>query len=355
MSIRDIVNRNFDDEKPNIKYKKLPKMNQHFISSDDAKEFQLTSFYLQRAELQVSTVNRKLNVTIPTKSMWDDFVMSYIGKEGFTVQMTGTNSGYIIKGTELMLFFSKNYDGNQIRVLGDQDEVDMMCVEVLSRFDEVRCTIDWYYSPDGDQTKIPLSNEQLPIQEMYPWMEESLDEYYSRFMRSKASILLLIGPPGTGKTTWIKGLLHNTSSNAMVTYDPAILAKDYVFAEFISGETNVMIIEDADNFLRSREDGNALMHKFLNIGSGLVSNPNKKLIFSTNLPNVNDIDEALLRPGRCHDVLEFRKLTSQESIKLAKAIGVDNIDSSMYNESATIAEVFNNAKPKKAKTSIGFM
>lgn len=335
-------------------HKNKPMIDKHFITSDDVKEFYLTQFYMSRAEKGLSTVTTKLNIIIPTKASWDNFIQSFMDNPSYIVQMTGTNSGFVRLFDDAMLFYNKNYDGNLIKVIGDQTQVAHLCNMILDKFDEVRCTIDWYYSADGDSTKIPLSNEQLPIQEMYPWMGESLEDYYERFMKSKASILLLIGPPGTGKTTWIKGLLHHTASNAMVTYDPAILAKDFVFAEFISGETNIMVIEDADNFLRSREDGNDLMHKFLNVGSGLVSNPNKKLIFSTNLPNVKDIDEALLRPGRCHDVLEFRKLTPQEGLKLANKIGVDINAENSYTDT-TIAEVFNQATQKKVKTKVGFI
>lgn len=43
-----------------------------------------------------------------------------------------------------------------------------------------------------------------PFDEMYPWLEdETLTDYYHRFMNSKSNILILIGVPGTGKTTAI--------------------------------------------------------------------------------------------------------------------------------------------------------
>ena len=47
----------------------------------------------------------------------------------------------------------------------------------------------------------------------------------------------------------------------------------------------------------------------------------KKLIFSTNLPNVRDVDEALLRPGRCFALVPFRALTPAEELALADAMG----------------------------------
>ena len=136
------------------------------------------------------------------------------------------------------------------------------------------------------------------VDEMYPFLEgEKLTDYYERFMQSSANILLLIGPPGTGKTTFIRGLLAHTESSAVVTYDAAILEKDYVFARFVEDETNIMVLEDSDTFLKARSDGNTMMHRFLNVGDGLVTTKGKKLIFSTNLPSVRDIDPEI---GRAH-------------------------------------------------------
>ena len=61
-----------------------------------------------------------------------------------------------------------------------------------------------------------------------------------------------------------------------------------------------------------------MMHKFLNVSDGLISAADKKLVFSTNLPNVRDIDSALLREGRCFDVLQFRPLTRKEALAVVE-------------------------------------
>jgi SpoVK/Ycf46/Vps4 family AAA+-type ATPase len=206
--------------------------------------------------------------------------------------------------------------------------------------------------------EVPLQHDRMPLDEMYPFLEgQKLGEYYDNFMKSNASILLLIGPPGTGKTTFIRGLLQHTSSSAIVTYDAGILEKDYVFANFIEGDKSVMVMEDADMFLKSRKEGNTMMHKFLNVGDGLVTTRNKKMIFSTNLPSINDIDPALVRPGRCYDILHFGELTQGEAEKLAEKAGV-KIEGTRSKWS--IADVFfnqnTNVKPPKiVETKMGFI
>jgi len=135
-----------------------------------------------------------------------------------------------------------------------------------------------------------------------------------------------------------------------VTYDAAILEKDYLFARFIEDETGVMVLEDSDNFLKARSDGNTMMHRFLNVGDGLVTTKGKKLIFSTNLPSIRDIDPALIRPGRCFDIVSFVSLKQKQAETLAKRIGV-KLDGK--RDSWTIAEVFNKQIEQNTTSKIG--
>jgi ATP-dependent 26S proteasome regulatory subunit len=190
---------------------------------------------------------------------------------------------------------------------------------------------------------------------MYPFLEgRKLEDYYTEFLESSASILLLIGPPGTGKTTFIRGLLQHADTSAMVTYDASILAKDYIFAQFIEGDKNIMVIEDADNFLGARADGNDMMHKFLNVGDGLVTTKGKKLIFSTNLPSIKDVDSALIRPGRCFDILHFGTMTQAQAEKLADKL---DIPLEGTKDQWSVADIFHKQveAPKAPKRKLGFV
>ena len=58
------------------------------------------------------------------------------------------------------------------------------------------------------------------------------------------------------------------------------------------------------------------MHRFLAIADGVVRAQGRKIIFTTNLPNVSDIDAALLRPGRCFANVSTRALNIEESLRL---------------------------------------
>lgn len=196
--------------------------------------------------------------------------------------------------------------------------------------------IEWVYSPRGDSISVPL-NYRPALKGAYPWLPKDIHEYIDDYMNSDASVLILLGPPGTGKTTFIKNLIHRSGANAKVTYDEKVMSDDSLFAGFIEGDEKFLIMEDADTFLASREDGNTMMHRFLNVSDGLISAKDKKLVFSTNLPSVRDVDSALMRPGRCFDVVEFRALKRDEAEVVASELGLVLPDGPEF----TLAEMFN--------------
>ena len=130
--------------------------------------------------------------------------------------------------------------------------------------------------------------------------------------------------------------------------------EDSFFAGFIGDDTRFLVMEDADEFLKSRTEGNTMMHKFLNVSDGLISAADKKLVFSTNLPHLDDIDEALMREGRCFDVLQFEALNRQQ----AQAV-LDSVDSTRVlgdGNRFTLAECFSSRPSGKGfkRRKIGF-
>jgi hypothetical protein len=95
-----------------------------------------------------------------------------------------------------------------------------------------------------------------------------------------------------------------------------------------------------------------MMHRFLNVGDGLVTTKGKKMIFSTNLPSIRDIDSALVRPGRCFDIVTFDVLNYGQATTLAKKL---NVDLPEIKDSYSIAEVFNEQQHKAKERKVGFI
>jgi hypothetical protein len=318
-----------------------------FVGASDYADWLHLQLLDSRTEKKMSTFNSDLKMH-GNRKKWQDFINEEFDGD-YIIQYTDS-SGLIV--TEGLNFIRYDVNSNSVSTHTYGDKIFIENVEdiFLKHFDEVTSYIEWVYGANGDSVNVPLNAERLPVDEMYPFLKEPLTDYYDRYLESNANILLLIGPPGTGKTTFIRGLLAHSNSSAIVTYDAAILEKDYLFARFIEDETGVMVLEDSDNFLKARSDGNTMMHRFLNVGDGLVTTKGKKLIFSTNLPSIRDIDPALIRPGRCFDIVSFDSLKQKEAEALAKKIGV-KLDGK--RESWTIAEVFNKQIEQSTNKTVG--
>lgn len=326
-----------------------------FVSASDIAEYTTQNLIKDRNAKMLETVRKDFGV-YASHNEWNAYLPEL--SEYRCVQDHRT-SGYF-HDDENMSYMSYRVHNTHVSIelVGDDLFIEKLHKQFSENFTFVTNQIEWIYAQDGSSMEVPLQHDRMPLDEMYPFLEgQKLGEYYDNFMKSNASILLLIGPPGTGKTTFIRGFLQHTNSSAVVTYDASILEKDYVFANFIEGDKSVMVMEDADMFLKSRKEGNTMMHKFLNVGDGLVTTRNKKMIFSTNLPSIKDIDPALVRPGRCYDILHFGELNQAEAEKLATKAGV-TIEGTRSKWS--IADVFfnqnTNVKPHKVtETKMGFL
>jgi len=194
-----------------------------------------------------------------------------------------------------------------------------------TRITEPMFTINWSFLAGNelDSAEIEEIADGDLIDEAYPEIKGGVRAFIERYLDSKEAVLVLQGPPGTGKTRFIRAILGEISrrndGDAQVLYtgDMKALETDQIFVKFITGWDNAFVVEDADHLLKPRAEGNQHLHRFLTIADGVVRSQGRKIIFSTNLPNVGDLDEALIRPGRCFALLNIRQLTADEAAKLA--------------------------------------
>jgi hypothetical protein len=64
------------------------------------------------------------------------------------------------------------------------------------------------------------------------------------------------------------------------------------------------------------------MSELLNMTDGATGNSARKVIFTTNLSDPSQMDEALLRAGRCFAVVNFRAMFPDEVIAAREAAGL---------------------------------
>ena len=107
----------------------------------------------------------------------------------------------------------------EVIISGSKESIGRVSKLLLSKFNRIGTSVTWIYDSKGNSINVPINTEHLPVEEMYPFLEgESLEAYYDRFKNSSANILLLIGPPGGGKSTFIRGYLEHIKGNALLTY-----------------------------------------------------------------------------------------------------------------------------------------
>jgi ATPase family protein associated with various cellular activities (AAA) len=206
-----------------------------------------------------------------------------------------------------------------------------------TRIMEPMFTIEWTFLTSRGQLESAyieeLANDVLHDL-AYPEIASGVHSFIDRYLRAPETVLVLQGPPGTGKTRLIRGILGEISrrksedeqAEALYTGDMKALAGDEIYVRFITGCQDAFVIEDADHLLKPRVDGNEHLHRFLTIADGVVRAQGRKIIFSTNLPNVGDLDDALIRPGRCFARIHVRTLTPSEAQALADKVAAGDAE-----------------------------
>lgn len=268
-------------------------------------------------------------------------IISYI-KTCYDVRVYQFRGYYtVITSKECIVQITDGASGISISVFGDENFVN----DLFDKYDNTSklSTVTWFY-----QGYSRIECKSFPIRETielkdacYPFLKKSVDSYVSDFIASKVPILIMMGPPGTGKTSFLKYMLSARKMNVACTYDDAVINKDEFFIDYLTNNhIDMLVIEDADLLLRDREsEQNKTMSKLLNVSDGLVPILNKKLIFTTNIDNTKDIDQALMRPGRCYDILHFRNLTHAEALNVCAAYDLPPLEDT--KREYALADVFN--------------
>jgi hypothetical protein len=181
--------------------------------------------------------------------------------------------------------------------------------------------------------------------------------------RTRNTISILQGEPGTGKTSFLRHLIVTLCGTHRFYFIPPSDVGSLIQSgamNFWSDETKlasdqppVLIIEDAERSLMRRgSDNHEDVSNILTLADGLWGHCVRAHIICTINGGESDIDPALVRPGRLLAWRSFRRLTREEAERLAKSKGLAMPE----GESCTLAELYhgNEQTVPRGGRSVGF-
>ena len=192
---------------------------------------------------------------------------------------------------------------------------------------------------------------------------EGFEEVHNELVRSLKDdangIYLLYGCPGSGKTTYIRHLIKQCSTREMkFVYVPSDLMCELTTPSFLSflieNKGCVFILEDCESLVTT-VDGvrSGVISNLLNMSDGLLADALKIKFICTFNTDEGEIDEALLRPGRCRTRYKFELLDKDRANEAAERLGLKPVD-----DDVSLAELFNPDKDfkedKKKERKLGF-
>lgn len=185
---------------------------------------------------------------------------------------------------------------------------------------------------------------------------------------SGGRLMIWYGAPGTGKTYAIRALIYAlraTHSVVNVSDVPEFLLRsDYYYGLLDESKPILFILEDAaDSLIRStRAKNEPSISRILNLTDGLVAEGRNDLFLVSFNEALEELDPAIVRPGRCNQIVKFSELSKDEASEWLKVHDCELTDKAKktYSLAELYSALHNSGKMVKRTTdlsntrSIGF-
>lgn len=175
------------------------------------------------------------------------------------------------------------------------------------------------------------------------WHREFIERLHGR----KSGLSILEGKPGTGKISYLRHLMGSLQETHRFYFIPPSNMKILSQPDFIgfwaeqrqihSDRRLAVILEDADAAVLTRaSDNQEQVSALLNLSDGMLGDFLSLQIICTINCTANEIDQALLRPGRLITHQVFQRLDPVQAERLAVSLGTTLPQGRDYS----LAEIF---------------
>ena len=252
---------------------------------------------------------------------------------------------------ELCMWFIMEHGRMYLELLYNHEEKVIeawarnMCADIKQRFGKPQAATFKVLSKGGMEyytEEINITEKQLDVEKLYNDDFVPIHKIINDSLAVDSSgLILLHGPPGTGKTSYIKYLLSQHGKRDFI-FIPNDFVNELLQPGFISfliaNKNSILVIEDAEKVIVSRENHseNSVVSTILQLTDGLFSDYLNIKIVCTFNTSIDKVDKALLRKGRMIAYYEFKALAADKANALLSSLGHEPRYTDM-----TLAEIFN--------------
>ena len=246
-----------------------------------------------------------------------------------TIEWSGNRDVLAEVDRTLVLLQSYHNDAHVIVTAADEAEAVAIADEVEARVPRPAAprSVEVCFT-DRDAGSRHLSVDVVPWPEARsgysPAVQAAVDSLVDHVpdRASARRLLLWHGPPGTGKTSAVRSLMHawREWADPVVLTDPETLLSDGRYLRRLvldaDGERwQLLVLEDAEGLLR-KETGRRAMSTLLNLTDGLLGQGLRCLFLITTNERLAALHPAVVRPGRCLAQVEFGPLPAAQAATL---------------------------------------